>query len=170
MTEKPEKVEVHIKYKDLDETFSAPLEETWLLLTKIFNDFLPSFEVASKLRLNVDTQTLAKDCEGLIAFSAEGSNLLVSKSKLTDNETLSLWLLASYLGHMLGLMEQDSVSKAELQAKIGKSSKITSTRLGELVKNDLVMKTADDKFKITTFGVILMQKEVIPKIKTKTSK
>ena len=169
MTEKLAKVHIHIKYKELDETFSGPPEETWLLLSKFFNDFLPSFEIVNKLRLSVDTQTLAKDCEGLIAFSEEGLNLLVSKSKLTDNETLSLWLLASYLGYKLGMMDKDAVSKEELQAKLGKSSKITSTRLGELVKNDLVMKTADEKFKITTFGIVQMQKEILPKIKSKIS-
>ena len=169
MTEKPTNIEVHIKYKDLDETFSAPPEETWLLLSKFFNKFLPSFEIANKLRLSVDTQTLAKDCEGLIAFSEEGPNILVSKSKLTDNETLSIWLLASYLGHKMDLMTSDALSKDELRVKLGKSGKITSTRLGELVKNDLVMKTADEKFKITTFGVIQMQKEILPKINAKTS-
>lgn len=169
MTEKLAKVHIHIKYKELDETFSAPPEETWLLMSKFFNNFLPSFEIVNKLRLSVDTQTLAKDCEGLIAFSEEGSNLLVSKSKLTDNETLSLWLLASYLGHKLGMMDKDAVSKEELQTKLGKSGKITSTRLGELVKNDLVMKTVDEKFKITTFGVVQMQKEILPKIKSKIS-
>ena len=169
MTEKPTNIEVHIKYKDLDETFSAPPEETWLLLSKFFNKFLPSFEIANKLRLSVDTQTLAKDCEGLIAFSEEGPNILVSKSKLTDNETLSIWLLASYLGHKMSLMTSDTLSKDELRVKLGKSGKITSTRLGELVKNDLVMKTADEKFKITTFGVIQMQKEILPKINEKIS-
>jgi hypothetical protein len=169
LTEKPAKIEVHIKYKDIDETFSAPPEGAWLLLSKFFNEFLPSFEIVNNLRLSVDTQTLAKDCAGLIAFSEEGSNLLVSKSKLTDNETLSLWLLASYLGNKLGMMDGDALSKDELQAKLGKSGKITSTRLGELVKSDLVMKTADEKFKITTFGVVQMQKETLPKIKGKTS-
>ena len=169
MTEKPAKIEVHIKYKDIDETFSAPLEGAWLLLSKFFNEFLPSFEIVNNLRLSVDTQTLAKDCTGLIAFSEEGPNLLVSKSKLTDNETLSLSLLASYLGNKLGMMDGDALSKDELQAKLGKSGKITSTRLGELVKSDLVMKTTDEKFKITTFGVVQMQKETIPKIKAKTS-
>jgi hypothetical protein len=169
LTEKPAKIEVHIKYKELDETFSAPPEETWILLSKLFNEFLPSFETVSKLRLSVDTQTLAKDCQGLLAFSEEGPSLLVSKSKLTDNETLSLWLLASYVGYKLGLMDGDEVSKEELQAKLRKSGKITSTRLGELIKNDLVMKTADEKFKLTTFGVVQMQKEGLPKIKAKTS-
>ena len=169
MTEKPAKVTVNIKYKDVEKTFSATPEETWLLLNKFFNQFLPSFEIVNKLRLNVDLQQLAKDCEGLIAFSPEGSNMLVPKSKLTDNETLSLWLLASYLGHKLGMTDRDDLSKEELQAKLGKSGKITSTRLGELVKSDLVMKTADEKFRITTFGVAQMQKDILPKIKAKAN-
>jgi hypothetical protein len=169
LTEKPEKVTVNIKYKDVEKTFSAIPEETWLLLNKFFNEFLPSFEIASKLWLSVDLKQLAKDCEGLIAFSQEGANLLLPKSKLTDNETLSLWLLAGYLGHKLGMVESDAVSKEELQTKLGKSGKITSTRLGELVKSDVVTKTADDKFRITTFGVAQMQKDTLPKIKAKTN-
>ena len=168
MTEKPEVV-VHIKYKDVEKTFSATPEKTWLLLNKFFNEFLPSFEIANKLWVSVDLQRLAKDCDGLIAFSEEGTNLLVPNSKLTDNETLSLWLLASYLGHKLGMLESDALSKEELQAKLGKSGKITSTRLGELVKSDAVMKTADEKFRITTFGVAQMQKDTLPKIKAKTN-
>jgi hypothetical protein len=169
LTETPAKVEVHIKYKDVEKTFSALPEETWLLLNKFFNEFLPSFEIANKLLLSFDLQKLVKDCEGLIAFSQEGANLLVPKNKLTDNETLLLWLLASYLGHKLGMIENDTIAKEELQAKLGKSGKITSTRLGELVKIDVVTKTADEKFRITTFGVVQMQKDVLPKIKAKTS-
>ena len=167
MTEEPEKVAVHIKYRDMEQTFSAPLEETWLLLNKFFNELLPSFDVVNKLLLSVDLQALAKDCEGLMAFSEESVNLLVSKNKLTDNDTLLLWLLAGYLGHRLGTIGSDAFSKEELQAKLGKSSKITSTRLGELVKSDMVAKTADEKFRITTFGVAQMQKDTLPKIKTK---
>jgi hypothetical protein len=169
LTEKPEKVAVQIRYKDVEKTFSATMEETWLLLNKFFNEFLPSFEIANKLWLSVDLQQLAKDLESLIAFSREGPNLLVPKNKLTDNETLLLWLLASYMGHKLGLLESDMLSKEELQVKLGKSGKITSTRLGELVKNDLATKTADEKFSITTFGVAQMQREILQKIKSKAS-
>jgi hypothetical protein len=169
LTEKPEKVAVQIRYKNVEKTFSATMEETWLLLNKFFNEFLPSFEIANKLWLSVDLQHLAKDLEGLIAFSREGPNLLVPKSKLTDNETLMLWLLGSYVGHRLGLLESDMLSKEELQTKLGKSGKITSTRLGELVKNDAIIKTTDEKFRITTFGVAQMQKEILSKIKAKTN-
>jgi hypothetical protein len=167
LTEESEKVEVQIKYKDLEKKFSATPEETWFLLSKFLNEALPSFEIVNKLRLTIDLKELAKDCEGIIGFSKEGTCLLVPKTKLTDNETLLLWLLASYLGRKLGMLEDDSVSKLELQAKLGKSAKITSTRLGELTKNDLITKTRDEKFKITTFGVSQVQKDTLPKIKAK---
>jgi hypothetical protein len=161
------KLTVHVKFGDVEKTFSGSLEEVWLSINRFFGEFIPSFNVARKLVLSVDLQGLARDCEGVIAFSKEGVNLLVSKGKLTDNETLLLWLLAYYVGFQLGLVDGDAVSKEELQAKLGKSGKITSTRLGELVKSGMVAKTADDRYRITTFGVGQMQKEVIPKIKAK---
>lgn len=169
MTAKQEKVEVHIRYRDVEKTFSASVEEAWLLLEKFFSEYVPSFEIASRLWLSVDLQALAKDCEGLIAFSKEGASLFVSKGRLTDNEVLLLWLLAGYVGQRLGLVENDALSKEELQAKLGKSGKITSTRLGELVKSDVVAKVGDDKFRLTTFGVAQMRKEILQKIKAKTS-
>jgi hypothetical protein len=86
---------------------------------------------------------------------------------LTDNEALLVWPVAYYLGHELRFVGGDSLSKEELQMNVGKSGKITSTRLGELVKNDFAAKTADEKFRITAFGVMQVQKEVIPRIKTK---
>jgi len=168
LTERQDNVTVRIKYKDVEKEFAGTIEEAWLLLSKFFNEFLPSFEIAKKLFLNVDNQQLAKDCEGLIAFSKEGSNLLVPGTKLTDNETILMWLLASHLGQKLGILVVDTLTKEELRLKLGKSGKITSTRLGELVKNSSVTKTENEKFKITTFGVSLMQKEILPRIKSKT--
>ena len=167
LTEKPEKITVQLKYKDISETFQGTAEETWLMLNKFFNQFTPSFDIAQRLWLNVDVQTLAKQCQGLIAFSPEGPNVLAPKSKLTDNETLALWLLASYIGHKLNLVTMDAISKEELQMRLGKSGKITSTRLGELVKNNFVAKTIDEKLKITTFGAAQVQKEMLPRIREK---
>ncbi len=76
---KSEKLTVHIKYKDVEKEFTAPLEEAWFLLDQFFKQFLPQFEIASKLWLKVDIQQLAKDLDGIIAFSPEGANLLVPK-------------------------------------------------------------------------------------------
>jgi hypothetical protein len=91
----------------------------------------------------------------------------VPKNKLTDNEVLLVWLAAYYLGYKLGLVKSECLSKDELQMKLGKSGKITSTRLGELVKNEFVTKTADETFRITMFGLLQAQKEVLPRIKSK---
>jgi hypothetical protein len=164
---KPEKIQVQIKYKDVEQQFFAEPQEAWLLLNQFFKEMIPSFEIAQKLWLNVDLTQLAKDLNGIVAFSGDGTSLLVPKNKLTDNEALLVWLAAYHLGHKLGLVNGDCLSKDELQTKLGKSGKITSTRLGELVKNDFAAKTAEEKFRITAFGVMQVQKEVIPRIKTK---
>jgi hypothetical protein len=143
LTQKPSPVTVQVKYKNVEKTFQGTVEDTWLLLNKFYNEFIPSFEVASKLLLSVDVQALAKDCEGLIAFSPEGPNVLAPKNKLTDNEAIALWLLASYVGYKLNLLQSDALLKEELQAKLGKSGKITSTRLGELVKDNHFWRCTD---------------------------
>jgi hypothetical protein len=164
-----DKIVVQVKFGDVEETFSGSLEDVWLSLNRFFGEFLPSFAVAKRLVLSVDLEGLVKECEDLIGFSKEGASLLVSKDRLTDNETLLLWLLAYHVGHDLGLVGSDCVGKEELQARLGKSGKIASTRLGELVKSDMVAKVADDKYRITTFGVVQMQKDIIPKVKAKVS-
>jgi len=167
LSTKPEKITILIKYKKLDLQINAEPQEAWLLLNKFFIDMIPSFEIAQKLWINNDLEQLVKDLKGIVAFSNEGASLLAPKNKLTDNEALLVWLVAYFLGHKLGLVQSDSVSKDELEVRLGKSGKITSTRLGELVKNDFAVKIADEKFRITAFGVLQVQKEVIPRIKLK---
>jgi predicted nucleic acid-binding Zn-ribbon protein len=166
-SENENELTVQIRYRDVEKTFSGTAESVRLSLNRFFNEFLPSFEVAQRLTLNIDLQKLAKDCEGIVAFAKEGPYLLVPRNMLTDNETLSLLLLQSYLAHQLTNAETDEVSKEELQNKLGKDAKIASTRLGELVKNQTAAKTRDEKYKITTLGLMQMQKDIIPRIKAK---
>jgi hypothetical protein len=159
---------VQIKYKDLEKTISGTPEQVFLLLNRLFENLLPSFEIAKKLTLDADLQTLARESQNLIAFSQEGPCVLAPRNKLTDNETLALLLLANHLGQKLGKTKTDGLSKEELQTKLGKDAKITSTRLGELLKSEIAMKTLDEKYKMTTFGLVQMQKEILPRIKAKT--
>jgi len=163
-----DEITIRVKYKNVEKTFSGPVNDTWISINKFFSEFIPTFGISKKFVLTVDLQNLIKDYENIIAFTEEGSHLLVSEDKLTDNETLALQLLASYIGYKLGIMESDAVSREELQAKLGKSSKILSTRLGELVKREIATKTQDGKFRISTFGVVQMQKDFLPRIKAKT--
>jgi hypothetical protein len=164
----PEKIQVQIKYNGVEKQFFAEPQDAWLLLNQFFKELIPSFEIAQKLWLNIDVQQLAKDLKGIVAFSGDGTSLLVPKNKLTDNEALLVWLTAYHLGFKLGLVVSDFISKDELQSKLGKSGKITSTRLGELVKTEMVTKDVDDRFRATTFGITQTQKEIIPKIRAKT--
>jgi predicted transcriptional regulator len=76
-------------------------------------------------------------------------------------------LLAAHLGFQLGLLKSDAISKDELQVKLGKSSKIVSTRLSELVKSDIGAKTPEDNYRLTSFGVAQMQKEIIARVKAR---
>ncbi|MFQ6068824.1 MAG: hypothetical protein ACE5KD_04685, partial [Candidatus Bathyarchaeia archaeon] len=55
----------------------------------------------------------------------------------------------------------------ELQAKLGKSMKITSTRLGELCKEGVAVKTENGNYKIATIGTKRVQQEILPKIKVR---
>jgi len=167
LTREEDKITVQVKYRDVEETFSGRVNDVWVGINRFFSEFIPTFEVSKKLVLTVDLQNLAKACEGIVAFAEEGPHLLVSRSKLTDNETLVLLLLAGYIGCKLGLVESDVVSKEDLQARLGKSSKIVSTRLGELVKREIATKTKDGKYRISTFGVVQMEKAFLPRIRAK---
>jgi Mn-dependent DtxR family transcriptional regulator len=77
-------------------------------------------------------------------------------------------LLAAHIGSKLGKNQKNTVTKNKLQAKLGKDMKITSTRLGEMTKAEIVTKTDDDEYEITTFGLLQMQKDILPRIKAKT--
>jgi len=160
------RVTVQVKFGGVEQTFEGSVENVWLSVNRFFGEFVPSFDVAKKLMLNVDLQRLVEDCRGVVAFSPEGANVLVSRDRLTDNETLMLWLLAGYVGFRLGLLKSDCFFKDELQVKLGKSAKIVSTRLGELVKDGLVLKV-DENYRISTLCIVQMQKDVLPRIRAK---
>jgi len=160
-----EKITVHIKYRDIEQTFVGNVNDVWIGVNKFFSQMIPSFNVAHKILLTADIQSLIEDSRDVIAIAPEGPELLISKQKLTDSEIIQLYLLAAYIGHKLGHLNRDAVSKEELQTRLGKSSKITSTRLGELCREGVATKTEEGDYKITTIGIKRLQEEVLPKIR-----
>lgn len=158
---------VHVKYGDLEKTFTGNLNDVWLAVNKFFGELIPAFEIAKALTLKIDLNELAEACRGIISFIENKPFLLISKGKLTDNETLAINLLAAYLGHKLGMLDTDSMSREELQNRLGKSGKITSTRLGELIKMGIVEKNPNGSYRLTGFGVVQMQREWLPRIRSK---
>jgi len=162
-----EKITVHIKYKDVEQTFVGHVNDVWVVVNKFFSQMIPSFDVAQKVLLTPDLPKLIEGLKDVIALATEGPELLISKRRLTDSEIIQLYLLAAYMGHKLGRLSRDAMSKKELQTRLGKTSKITSTRLGELCREGVAIKTEEGKYKITTIGIKRLQDELLPKIREK---
>ena len=146
-------VTVHVKYGDIEQTFTGNANDVWVSINRFFCEMIPAFDLARKLTLTVDLQKLVEDFKEIIAIAPEGPQLLIPKQKLTDSETLLLTLLAAYIGYKLGKLDREWLTREELQAKLGKSMKITSTRLGELTKEGMVLKTKDGNYRIATVGI-----------------
>ena len=158
-----EQVTATIKYQDTEQTFTGDANQVWTSINKFFSEMIPALDTVKKAILTVDLETLIEDSKNIIAIAPEGPAILVSKQKLTDNETLTLHLIAAYIANKLG-QPKDYLTKEELQSGLGKSSKITSTRLGELIRDGNATKTQEGNYKITTIGIKRFQEEALPEI------
>ena len=161
-----ETVTVHIKYMDTEQTFTGDVSQVWVSVNRFFSEMIPALQIVKKALLTVDLEKLIEDCKNVIAVAPEGPVLLVSKQRLTDSETLTLHLLATYIGNKLGL-SKSFLTKEELQAALGKNAKITGTRLGELCREGYATKTDEGSYRITTLGIKRFQEETLPEIREK---
>ena len=160
-----ETVTVHIKYLETEQTFTGDVNHVWVSVNRFFSEMIPALQIVKKALLTVDLEKLIEDCKNIIAVAPEGPVLLVSRQKLTASETLTLHLLATYIGNKLGL-SKIFLTKEELQAALGKNAKITSTRLGELCREGLATKTDEGNYRITTLGIKRFQ-EALSQIREK---
>ena len=161
-----ETVTVHIKYQETEQTFTGDADQVWVSVNRFFSEMIPALHTVKKALLTVDLEKLIEDCKNVIAVAPEGPVLLVSRQKLTDSETLTLHLLATYIGNKLG-QSKEFLTKEELQAGLGKNAKITSTRLGELYREGYATKTDEGNYRITTLGIKRFQEETLPEIRQK---
>jgi hypothetical protein len=161
-----ETVTVHIKYQETEQTFTGDANQVWISVNRFFTKMLPALKIVKKALLTIDLENLIEDCKNVIAIAPEGAVLLISKQKLTDSETLTLHLIATYIGNKLG-QSKNVLSKEELQVGLGKNAKITSTRVGELIREGLATKTEEGNYKITALGIKRFQEESLPEIREK---
>lgn len=160
MPESEQIITVHIKYGEVEQTFIGDMNSVWISVNKFFSEIVPAFDIARKVILTVDLSKLVEDFKGVIAIAPEGPELLISRDKLTDTENLQFHLLAAYMGYRLGKLPSDAATKEELQAKLGKNMKITTTRLGELVKQGNLIKTEKGSYRITTKAIMQLQERM----------
>jgi len=163
-------VTVHVKYRDVEETFSGDVNSVWVSVNRFFGQLVPLLDVIQGVVLTVDLGAAVEACKGLVSVGEEGPVVLVGKEKLTDSEGLLLMLLAAWVGGRLGKFDRVWLSRDELRGWLGKSGKIVGTRLGELCREGLVVKTKDDGgYKLSNFGVKRLVEELLPLIGSKVS-
>ncbi len=158
---------MHIKSGDIEETFVGDVDSVWKSINSFFGRMFPLLNTIQGVVLTADLNKILDASINLVAVSEEGPVVLVSKQKLTDNETLLLMLLAAYIGSRLGRLKESWLSRDELREWLGKSVKITGTRLGELCREGLVAKTDEGNYKISTFGIKRLVEELLPQIRSK---
>jgi hypothetical protein len=163
-----ERVTVHVKYRDIEQTFTGSVNDVWVSVNKFFAELIPTFDIARKVTLTVDLAKLIEDFKDVITIAPEGPEILMPKEKLTDSETLQLYLLAAYIGYQLGKLTRETMTKEELQTKLEKNMKITTTRLSELTKEGIAAKNEEGSYKITTIGLRRLQDETLSRIKIKS--
>ena len=160
-------VTVHVRFKDVEETFTGDVDTVWKGVNRFFGRLLPLLNAVNGVVLTVHLNEVLDASKGLVAVTEEGPVVLVSKQKLTDSETLLLMLLAAYVGSRLGVLKKSWLTRDELREWLGKSGKITGTRLGELSREGLVAKTEEGAYKLSTLGIKRLVEELLPQIKSK---
>ncbi len=60
-------VTVHVKYKDIEQTFTGNANDVWVSVNRFFSETIPAFDLARKITLTVDLQKLVEDFTGTIA-------------------------------------------------------------------------------------------------------
>lgn len=160
-------ITVHLRYRDVEETLTGDVNSVWAGINRFFSQMTPLLEAIQGVVLTVDFEEVIRASDGLVAAAEEGPVVLVSKQKLTDSEGLLLMLLAAYVGGRIGILDKMWLSRDELHEWLGKSKKITGTRLGELHREGLVVKTEDNAgFQLSTFGAKRLVEEVLPHIRS----
>jgi hypothetical protein len=158
---------VHVKCGNVEETFSGDVESVWVNVNRFFGKLVPLLDVVRGVVLTVDLNEVVDAGKGLVAVGEEGPVVLVSKEKLTDIEGLLLMLLGAYIGSRLGVLGKGWLSRDELQRWLGKSGKIVGTRLGELCREGLVVRTEEGVYRLSTFGVKRLVDEILPQVRSK---
>jgi len=161
------KLELSVKYKDMEVKFTGNPEDVIRSLLGFLGKILPAFEFVSSLTLAVDLEELLKSVSGLIAFAPEGPVITVPKERLGGERNIILLHLAkSYIGFRTGRLERDSLSTADLLSLTGSKSGTVAARLSELISMGWVERIGRGEYRITTLGVKSFMEEVLPRMKS----
>jgi len=168
LTSLPQPLEVTLRYGSMEKRITGPPEQVAQEVLAFLNSVIPRFELASRLALSADINTLAKACEGILAVTPEGVVVTVPVEVLADRELLLLHLAKARIAHLLGKSDKDLVQSADLIAATKKSAGTVAGRLSELCGESLAERKGKGEYRATTLGLHVFQEQVLPKLKPRT--
>jgi DNA-binding MarR family transcriptional regulator len=86
-------------------------------------------------------------------------------SSLSDEEKLSLHLIAQHLCKELGITEKESIDLKELSKRSGVRYKSASARLSEMYKQGIIEKTPSGEYYITLSGIEIIIDKIGKRLK-----
>lgn len=161
-----EKLELSVKYKDIEAKFTGNPEEVIRALFGFLGRILPPFEFISHLTLTVDLERLLRSIHGIIAFTTEGPVITLPKERVGgDRNFILLNLTKSYVGYQIHRLEKDSLTLSDILAITGSKPGTVAARLTELTNMGWIARIGRGEYRVTTLGVKSFMEEVLPKIK-----
>ena len=158
-------LEVIIRYGTLERRVSGPPEQVARDALAFLNSVIPELELASRLALSVEINSLAKACEGVLAVTPEGVVIIAPVDMLADRELLLLHLAKARIAQMLGKSETELMQSADLVSATKKSAGTVAGRLSELCGENLAERKGKGEYRATTLGLHVFSEEVLPKLK-----
>ena len=162
--DKPEEIEIYVKYGGFEEDFKGPVDQVLRALISSLDKIYPGLEVLSRVRLTVDLQELIEKIEGVVAIAPSGP-LVLSEKKLTVKELVGLNLLGAFVGYKLNLFDEPSLSLDELVTLTGKNKGSISRRITTLVNDRWAERLERGEYRISTLGIKHFEDEILPNLR-----
>lgn len=165
MSSEEKKLEVSVKYGQLESRFTGTVDEVLRETIRFISEVCPTYDLASRLVMTVDVEKLMEDLEGIIAITEEGLVSTIPSDILSDKETIRLQLIKAYLGHRLARRDKETMSLGDIITETRGKPGAVAGRLSEMVSDGLVKRAGRGEYQITTLGIKDFCETVLPKIK-----
>jgi hypothetical protein len=146
-----QKLKIHFEFgeikADLEGDPDTVARELFTQLSKVY----PALEMAKRLTFAPDLAELSEALVGIIEFVPEG--IILENRELSAEQAILICLLAGYVGHKLGRVENDSTSASILSKDSGKALKTISNQIALMTDEGLVEKTGKGEYHITSLGI-----------------
>ncbi|RLI34167.1 hypothetical protein DRO53_04250 [Candidatus Bathyarchaeota archaeon] len=166
------RIKVRVEVGEESFEVEGSIDEVLRALISFLEKVYPSLEMARRLTLTVELESLLESLEGILAFTPEGPVILIPKEKLEKElsirELILLHLVKAYVGFKLGRLERDSLSVDELLKATGGKVGAVAGRLSEMVSDDYIERLGRAEYRITTYGLKHFLEAVLPKVKSLT--